>query len=80
MELPIIAPICAGEQTETRGRLKMEVADWLDEAVQRAKKKYEIQRALEEKQAQEEAVKRKLGSQFCRELFAWLENMVRCLP
>ena len=53
----------------------MEVADWLDEAVQRAKEKYQAQRALEEKQAQEEAVKHKLGSQFCRELFAWLQNM-----
>lgn len=53
----------------------MEVTDWLDEAVQQTKEKYQAQRALEEKSIQEEALKRKLGSQFCRDLFAWFETI-----
>jgi hypothetical protein len=53
----------------------MDVTAWLDDAVQRAREKYEAQRALEERLLQEEALKRKLGSQFCRDLFAWLENV-----
>src|ERR1039458_1121163 len=55
--------------------LVMDVTAWLDDAVQRAREKYEAQRALEERLLQEEALKRKLGSQFCRDLFAWLENV-----
>ena len=55
-----------------RGLLQM--SEWLDKAVQRTKKKYQGQRVREEQVAQEEAVKHKLGGQFCRELFAWFEN------
>ena len=53
----------------------MEVTDWLDEAVQQTKEKYQVQRALEEDLIREETLKRKLSSQFCRELFAWFENV-----
>ena len=53
----------------------MEATDWLDAAVQRAKQKYEAQRALEEESVQAEVLKRKLGNQFCRELFAWFESI-----
>ncbi len=53
----------------------MEVADWLDRAVQRTKERYQIQRDLEERVIQQEALKRKLGSNFCRQLFAWLESI-----
>jgi hypothetical protein len=53
----------------------MEATDWLDATVQRAKQKYEAQRAQDEKSVQTEALKRKLGNQFCRELFAWLESV-----
>ena len=52
----------------------MEATDWLDEAVQQTKEKYQAQRALEEQLMQEETLKRQLGSRFCRELFAWLET------
>lgn len=51
------------------------MTDWLDKAVQRTKKKYQVQRVREEQLAHEEALKRRLGSQFCRELFAWFENI-----
>jgi hypothetical protein len=53
----------------------MEATDWLDAAVQRAKQKYEAQRALDERSVQAEALKGKLGNQFCRELFAWFESV-----
>jgi hypothetical protein len=46
---------------------------WLEESVQKAKEKYQFQRALDERLAQEKALKCKLGAQFCRELFAWLQ-------
>src|ERR1700687_3349887 len=49
----------------------MEVTDWLDEAVQQTKEKYLVQRALDEKLMQEEALKARLASKFCEELFAW---------
>jgi len=52
---------------------KNEASEWLEAAVQRAKEKYQEKRALEERLLQEEALKDKLASQFCRELFAWLE-------
>jgi len=52
----------------------MEATDWLDAAVQRAKQKNEAQRAQDEKSVQAEALKRKLGNQFCRELLAWFER------
>lgn len=55
--------------------LKMQVTDWLDQAVRRAKGKYQVQRAVDEKSVQAEALKRKLGNQFCRELFAWFESI-----
>lgn len=51
------------------------MTDWLDKAVQRTKKKYQVQRAREEQLAHEDALKRRLGGQFCRELFAWFENI-----
>jgi hypothetical protein len=53
----------------------MEVADWLDRAVQRTKEKYQVQRDREETVIQLEALKRRLGSNFCRQLFAWLESI-----
>jgi hypothetical protein len=53
----------------------MEEIAWLDEAVQRVKEKYQTQRALEERSAQEETRKRALGAQFSRDLFAWFERM-----
>jgi hypothetical protein len=53
----------------------MKATDWLDAAVERAKKKYELQRAQEEKSAEAEALKRRLSNQFCRELFAWFESV-----
>lgn len=53
----------------------MQATDWLDAAVQRAKKKYQVQRTREEQLAHQEALKRRLGGQFCRELFAWFENI-----
>jgi|ERR1039458_6187952 hypothetical protein len=53
----------------------MEATDWLDEVVQQTKGKYQAQRALEEELIQEEALKRKLGTQYCRELFTWLETI-----
>jgi len=55
----------------TRGK----PSDWLDATVERAKKKYQVQRALDKRSVQAEAMKRKLGNQFCRELFAWFENV-----
>jgi hypothetical protein len=55
--------------------LKTKGTDWLDQAVQRAKGKYQIQRVLEERSVQEEVLKRKLGNQFCRELFTWFESI-----
>jgi len=51
------------------------MTDWLDKAVQRTKKKYQVQRAREERLAHEEALKRRLGSQFCQELFGWFQNI-----
>jgi hypothetical protein len=53
----------------------MAATDWLDEVVQQTKGKYQAQRALEEELIQEEALKRKLGTQYCRELFTWLETI-----
>ena len=53
----------------------MEATDWLDAAVERAKQKYQAQRALDETSVQADALKRKLGNQFCRELFAWFESV-----
>lgn len=53
----------------------MEATDWLDEAVQQTKEKYQEQRSLEEEVLQQETLKRKLGSQFCREFFEWLETI-----
>lgn len=66
----------------------MEKIDWLDEAVQQTKDKYQAQRALEEKLLQEEALRARLAKEFCRELFEWLQTIdvnltldmaVRCL-
>jgi hypothetical protein len=51
------------------------MTDWLDKVVQRTKKKDQAQRTREERSAHEETAKRKLGGQFCRELFAWFENI-----
>jgi len=51
----------------------MEKIDWLDEAVQQTKDKYQAQRALEEKLLQEEALRARLAKEFCRELFEWLQ-------
>ncbi len=48
---------------------------WLDEAVQRTKEKYKVQRAQEERLAYEESLKRRLGGQFCRHLFAWFQSI-----
>ncbi len=53
----------------------MEGTDWLDAAVESAKQKYQAQRALDGRSVQADALKRKLGNQFCRELFAWFENV-----
>ena len=53
----------------------MEATDWLDAAVESAKQKYQAQRALDETSVQADALKRKLGNQFCRELFAWFESV-----
>jgi hypothetical protein len=53
----------------------MGATDWLDAAVESAKQKYQAQRALDERSVQAEALKRRLGNQFCRELFAWFENV-----
>ncbi len=50
-----------------------EMADWLDAAVQRAKSKYQRERELEERKMQEEALKKRLGSQFWQELAGWLQ-------
>jgi hypothetical protein len=50
-------------------------SDWLDATVERTKKKYQVQRALDKRSVQADALKRKLGNQFCRELFAWFENV-----
>jgi hypothetical protein len=48
---------------------------WIDEAVKRTKEKYKAQRAQEERSAHEEALKRRLGGQFCRQLFAWFQGI-----
>lgn len=53
----------------------MEVTGWLDSAVQRTKDKYQFQRAREEQSAQEESLRRRRGSQFCRQLFTWFEQI-----
>ena len=53
----------------------MGATDWLDAAVESAKQKYQAQRALDERSIEADALKRKLGKQFCRELFAWFENV-----
>ena len=53
----------------------MAPTQWLDEAVQRTKEKYTVQRAQEERSAHEEALKRRLGGQFCRQLFAWFQSI-----
>jgi hypothetical protein len=54
---------------------KMEGTDWLDKVVQRAKGRYQVRRALEERSVQAEALRRKLANQFCRDLFAWFERV-----
>ena len=51
---------------------------WLDNAVQRAKEKYQSLRELEERAAEQEALKRRLGSKFCRDVFTWLESVELC--
>jgi len=48
---------------------------WLEESVRKAKEKYQLQRTLEERLAQEEARKRELGAKYCRDLFAWFERI-----
>ena len=53
----------------------MGVTNWLDEAVQQTKDKYQVQRSLEEKLLQEEALKARLASQFCQDLFEWLQTI-----
>lgn len=53
----------------------MEKIDWLDEAVQQTKDKYQAQRALEEKLLQEEALRARLAKEFCGELFEWLQTI-----
>jgi hypothetical protein len=53
----------------------MASTQWLDEAVQRTKEKYKIQRAQEERLAHEEELKRRLGGQYCRQLFAWFQSI-----
>lgn len=53
----------------------MDVTDWLDTAVQQTKEKYQEQRALEKQLVQEKALKDRLASKFCEELFAWLETI-----
>jgi len=53
----------------------MALTHWLDEAVQRTKEKYKVQRALEEQKAHQETLKRRLGGQFCRQLFGWLQSI-----
>jgi hypothetical protein len=74
------------ERRETAGRstsstpsevrpLRVELTDWLDGVVRRAKEKYLEQRVQEEKLIEEEALKSRVGSQFCRELFEWLEGI-----
>jgi len=55
--------------------LRVELTDWLDGVVRRAKEKYLEQRVQEEKLIEEEALKSRVGSQFCRELFEWLEGI-----
>ncbi len=53
----------------------MALTHWLDEAVQRTKEKYKVQRALEEQLVHQETLKRRLGGQFCRQLFGWLQSI-----
>src|ERR1035441_3402612 len=53
----------------------MEVTDWLDEAVQQTKEKYQAQRALEDKSIQERALKDRLASQFLDSVPAWLQTI-----
>ena len=53
----------------------MEVTDWLDEAVQQTKEKYQAQRALEDKLIQEQASKDRLASKFWDQLFEWLQTI-----
>lgn len=53
----------------------MEVTDWLDEAVQQTKEKYQAQRALEDKSIQEQALKDRLASKFWDQLFEWLQTI-----
>ncbi len=53
----------------------MPLTHWLDEAVQRTKEKYKVQRALEEQMARQETLKRRLGGQFCHQLFGWLQSV-----
>lgn len=51
----------------------MEKIDWLDEAVQQTKDKYQAQRALEDKLIREQALKDRLASGFWDQLFEWLQ-------
>ncbi len=67
---PAIASLCSQPATSAAS---IQVPDWLDGAVQKAKVKYQRQRELEEILMQEETLKRKLGSQFCKELAGWLQ-------
>jgi len=57
------------------GPLRIELNDWLDGVVQKTWEKYKQQRVQEEKVLQEEVLKVRFGSQFCRELFEWFEGV-----
>lgn len=64
-----------GAVSSVRGPRETGATDWLDATVERTKRKYEAQRAADERSVQAEAVKRKLDNQFCRDLFAWFESV-----
>jgi hypothetical protein len=54
---------------------QMEVTDWLEEAVQQTKAKYQAQRALEDKLIQQQALKDRLAADYCEKFFEWLQTI-----
>ncbi len=63
------------EQRSLKGVSKMEVMNWLDQTVKQTKDKYEARRHQEDQLVKEETLKCKLGGEFCRDLFEWLQTI-----
>ena len=52
------------------------MSDWLDDAVKKAKEKYDTERIQDEKFVQEQKLKQQLGDGFNRDLHQWLTKNI----